>query len=245
MPISKNELKFIRSLHQKKIRAEHRLFIAEGRKVLEEALATRGWVDRCLTTDPAFAEAHPGCSLVSAREMDQLTCFATAPGYLAVLHVPDHTPLSEMQDAVVVLDGIRDPGNLGTIIRTADWFGVRNVICSEDCAEAWNPKTVQASMGSLLRARIAETSLPEALGALRQSGFTIVGASMQGIPAEQYAWKSPAAIVIGGESHGLRKETLEQVDDQIHISGVAGAESLNAAVAAGIILSMRFQAAAR
>jgi RNA methyltransferase, TrmH family len=239
--ISKNELRRVRALHRKKTREEQRCFIAEGKKVVEEALASDAAVISLYTTDPEFASQHRSASLVGSREMEQLSALQTPPGYLAVVQMPPAPDAAAWPDTVLALDGVRDPGNAGTMLRTADWFGVQRVISSADGVEWHNPKVVQATMGSLFRVQTAECDLVEALGQLRKDGYTVYCADMEGIRPDEIRRADKCVLVMGSESHGVRPEIRALADQVIAIPGAGRADSLNVSVAAGIILSRLFR----
>ena len=240
--ISRNELRRVRSLHQKKFRAETGLFVAEGRKVVEEALRSGWFISRTYTTDPDFAKLHPSAVLVRASDMEQLSALQTPPGYLSVVRSPDSGLPEVWPDRILALDGIRDPGNAGTMVRTADWFGVRTIISQQDAVEWFNPKLVQATMGSIFRVRTTECALGPALASLHDQGYAIIGADMEGTPIGRMEWPERMVLVLGSESHGIREEIAALLTHQVTIPGSGSAESLNVAVAAGIILSRLFQA---
>jgi len=240
--ISKNELRKVRALHQKKIRGEEGLFLAEGKKVVEEALRENIPLDAVYTTDPLFCTTHPIAVLVSEGEMKQLSTLQTPPGYLAIIRTPETQLPPALPEYIMALDGIRDPGNAGTVIRTADWFGCRLVIASEDSVEWYNPKTVQASMGSIFRMQLAHVDLVSKCQSLRDSGYAILIADMSGTSVDTFTWPDKAVIVMGSESHGASAALSKLATHRITIPGAGKAESLNVTVAAGIILSRLFQA---
>ncbi|HEU4718291.1 MAG TPA: RNA methyltransferase, partial [Bacteroidia bacterium] len=181
--ISRQRLSFIRSLQQKKFRQENRLFIAEGAKLVHEFLASDFAVEEIYSLDPSFTA---DAVAVGEKEMKSMSALTTPPGVLAVIRIPDvkFDPAAVAGDWSLFLDGIRDPGNMGTIIRAADWFGVKNIICSGDCAETWNPKVVQASMGSLTRvsvhSRDAHDFFPLMKSALPGDVLPVYGTFMDG-----------------------------------------------------------------
>jgi TrmH family RNA methyltransferase len=242
--LSKNELRKVRSLHQKKFRAETGLFIAEGLKTVEEAMRS-GWnVEAVYSTDDAFCAAHPEAKRVSSREMEQLSAFQTPPGYLAVVQRRS-LGANKWPDQLIALDGVRDPGNAGTILRTADWFGFTHLISSEDGVEWFNPKVIQSTMGSIFRMHTRECNLPEVLSELSNLGYAIIGADMQGESPDTFTWPEKWVLVMGSESHGIRETISPLISSRISIPGAGTAESLNVAVATGIILSRVFRAPGR
>lgn len=241
LELSKNELRKVRSLHQKKFRAETGLFIAEGLKTVEEAMRS-GWeVEAVYSTDDAFCAAHPESKRVSSREMEQLSAFQTPPGYLAVVK-RKAASVNSWPDCIIALDGVRDPGNAGTILRTADWFGFTHLISSEDGVEWFNPKVVQSTMGSIFRMHTRECNLADVLSDLNAQGYAIIGAEIQGVALDDLKWPAKWVLVMGSESHGIREDVSRLITSRISIPGAGTAESLNVAVAAGIILSRVFRA---
>lgn len=239
--LTKNTIKQIASLRQQKFRKEYGLFVVEGRKMVEELLhsdfetvglyATESFVN----SNPSFADAEP----VSEMQMEQMSGQDTPPGILAVVKIPQQGEIKTNSRLVLALDGIANPGNMGTLIRTAEWFGIHDVICSTDCVELWNPKTVQATMGSLFRVKVWETDLTAYLQQAKKDGKHIYGALLEGENLFQLQAKAEGILVIGSESHGIRAEVLPCITHPITIPRVGGSmtESLNAAVAGGIIIA--------
>ncbi|MFN8700431.1 MAG: TrmH family RNA methyltransferase [Flavobacteriales bacterium] len=244
MELSKNELRKVRSLHQKKFRAETGLFIAEGLKTVEEAMRS-GWnVEAVYSTDDAFCAAHSGVKRVSPKEMEQLSAFQTPPGYLAVVQ-RRNLNAEKWPDQVIALDGVRDPGNAGTILRTADWFGFTHLISSEDGVEWFNPKVVQSTMGSIFRMCTRECHLSDVLSELIAQGYAVIGADMHGEAPQVFEWPAKWVLVMGSESHGIREDVSGLITSHISIPGAGRADSLNVAVATGIILSSVFRVPGR
>lgn len=170
----------------------------------------------------------------SEKELDSLGLFQTNEAALAVAKMKGNTsPVLQGDEVVLVLDDIRDPGNLGTIIRTADWYGIKHIIASEDTADLYNPKVISATMGSFCRTSVYYVSLPDYLQAKTQP---VYGAFLNGEDIHQVRFKSGAMIVIGNESRGISPEVEKFVTHRITIPRIGGAESLNAAIATGIFL---------
>ena len=242
--ISKHKISDIRKLHQKKFRDAERLFLVEGRKSVEMLLQSDFGVQDIFATESAaevnqqLLENRP-VTIVSSAEMERISTLSTPPELMAVARqaaqpqpIPDNEP-------VLVLDRIADPGNMGTIIRTADWFNFRHVVCSPDCVEFYNPKTIQATMGSFAHLVPHYTDLMPFLH--RQSSQRrILGAFLEGDSINTFAFQSSDIIVIGSESNGISPEVEAIVSHRITIPspayGRATAESLNAAIATAIIL---------
>jgi len=239
--LTKNTIKQIASLRQQKFRKELGLFVVEGRKMTEELLQsgfeTVGLyaTEAFLTDYPFFSEAE----VVSEMQMEQMSGQDTPPGILAVVKIPQQSIIKTTSELVLALDGIANPGNMGTLIRTAEWFGIRDVVCSNDCVELWNPKTVQATMGSLFRMKVWKTDLADYLLKAKAEGKAIYGALLEGENLFQIKTKPEGILVIGSESHGIRAEALPYITHPVTIPRTGGSqtESLNAAVAGAILMA--------
>ena len=239
--ITKNTIKQIASLRQQKFRKELGLFVVEGRKMVEELLHsdfdTVGLyaTEAFLADYPAFAKAE----IASEVQMQQISGLDTPPGILAVVRIPKQGDIKTSSRLVLALDGIANPGNMGTLIRTAEWFGIHDVVCSMDCVELWNPKVVQATMGSLFRVKVWKTELPEYLKLAKAEGKAVYGALLEGENLFQMTEKPEGILVIGSESHGIRAEVLPCITHPVTIPRAGGSvtESLNAAVAGGILIA--------
>ncbi len=249
--MTKNDIKFIQSLKQTKSRKEYKMFVVEGNKLVSELLASDFKVENILVTEtwlekfPEMAASLKSYEIVNAKQMEQMSSMVTPPGIIATAHTPSYNIMPEdaENEFILALDGINDPGNLGTMIRTADWFGINKIVCSHDCADAWQAKTIQSTMGSIFRIQIMETDLREFLSATQQlnkSATPIYGALMEGENIfTKKIEKKNGIIIIGSESHGIRQDVLPLVTSPIHIPRGKGSqtESLNASVAAAIIIS--------
>ena len=239
--ITKNTIKQIASLRQQKFRKELGLFVVEGRKMTEELLhsdfETVGLyaTEAFLSDYPAFAKAET----VSEVQMQQMSGQDTPPGILAVVRIPKQGDIKTSSRLVLALDGIANPGNMGTLIRTAEWFGIHDVVCSSDSVELWNPKVVQATMGSLFRVKVWETDLVTYLQKAKAEGKAVYGALLEGENLFQMQAKPEGILVIGSESHGIRSDVLPCITHPITIPRVGGSvtESLNAAVAGAILMA--------
>lgn len=241
--LSINQIKHIRSLSQLKFRKEHRQFIAEGTKIVgelpasairvEDVYGLEAWIEE---NRGKFEYIRAGVHQISTKELERISMQKTPNQVLAVCSIPEHELQSiyEEDGSLLVLDGIRDPGNMGTIIRTADWFGIRNIVCSNDCVDVYNPKVVQSSMGSIARVKIHYTDLAAYLANTEQEIYATV---MDG----ESIWEvkpGKGIYVIGNESNGIRPEVMQHATKKISIPSAGEAESLNAAVAAGIVLAV-------
>ena len=241
--LTQAQTKRIRALHTKKARQAEGLFLAEGRKVVQELAADPTWRVRQYVllagiNEPwatkVKAAAQPGTlAEVPQAELDRLTTLQTNTEALAVVEERPCPPFAYQPGSLVLaLDGIRDPGNLGTLLRLADWFGVADVLCSADTCEWQNPKVIQASMGSFLRVRVHYGPLPALLAGIP----TVYGALLHGMPSYALPGPMQGALLIGSESHGIGPEALACVTHPVTIPRFGQAESLNAAQAAGLLL---------
>ena len=229
--LSSSDIKFIKSLSQKKFRDETGLFVVEGEKMVTEALESGFKVESVFYRDEIGEEL-----------MKRISQLSNPSPALAVLHQADRCKCHITKGLYLALDSIRDPGNLGTIIRIADWFGVNAVIASEDTVELYNPKVVQATMGAIFRVPIYYCKLSETLSDIRENGGKVLGTFLDG--EDLYADKElvcadgPTVIVIGNESNGISGEIGKLVTDRVFIPpypiGARTSESLNAAVATAI-----------
>ncbi|MBL7737772.1 MAG: RNA methyltransferase [Chitinophagaceae bacterium] len=239
--LGKPKAKYIQSLGQKKHRDEEGLFIAEGPKIVAELVqycpqyvrqvyAVKEWIkDQSITGDMDVVAISP-------EELEKISQLKTPNQVLAVLQKFDTTgPITVKGKISLVLDTIQDPGNLGTIIRIADWFGIEQIICSPGCADVYNPKVVQSTMGSIARVKVFYTDLVEWLP--EQKDIRIYAAALKGKDITNINPLKEGLIIIGNESKGIEEEILALANERITIPKKGKAESLNAGVAAGIILS--------
>jgi len=240
--LGKSQAKYIQSLGQKKVRDEEGVFVAEGPKIVAELLASANAKIQQLYALPDWIKAnHKDCNgveIVEANEKDleKISQLATPNKVLAVIKkFEEPADLHTKETVSLVLDTIQDPGNLGTIIRIADWFGIEQIICSHDCADMYNPKVIQSTMGSIARVKTFYTDL--AVWLQDQKDVFIYAAALAGQNVTAMKKINEGLIVIGNESKGISPAIFELVDVKITIPRKGSAESLNAAVAAGIILS--------
>lgn len=237
----KKDLKLVKSLTQKKFRRELGLFTVEGKKMVEEAMHSPFELHALYSTDEAWI-AENGGLWVSHREMEQMTALNNASSHLAVLRMKGVEDNKIQDEFILALDGISDPGNLGTIIRTADWFGCKTVIASEDTVELFNPKTIQSTMGSIYRMNVRYLPMLDFLTDKRDQGYAIAGADLKGMDVLANDFPSgKVVLVIGSEAHGIRNPISEILTTRLLIPGRGQAESLNAAVATAILLSRKYQ----
>ena len=236
--ISKNELKYIQSLCQKKQRAEEGLFIAEGTRLVDELLQSHYPVKKVYALADWVA-ANPLLKIpvqqITAAELSKISLLQTPHQVLAIVEQKNPGPLPEKTNALtLIVDGIQDPGNMGTIIRIADWFGIKQIVASTDTVELYNPKLIQATMGSFIRVSVHYTSL-EAY--LQNCPVPVFGALLEGKSLYEQLSVPEAMLIIGNEARGIRASLLPLITNPVTIPRIGGAESLNAAVAAGIIVS--------
>ena len=244
--INKTHTKYIQSLHHKKFRDEYGVFIAEGPKVVLELLDSREFVCKQLIALESWLlqnennlAVHGGIEIFSVKdfELEKISMLTTAHSVLAIFEQKKaQAPADIKQKLTLVLDNIQDPGNMGTIIRTADWFGVDNIICSQGCADRYNPKVVQSTMGSLARVNVFYTDITDWL----QQNTTVkkYAAALDGKNINTLKNTAEGIVIIGNEGRGISESVMELVNEKITIPKIGEAESLNAAVATGIILAM-------
>lgn len=235
MSISKNEIKLIRSLQQKKFRMQEQLFVVEGKKAVEEALNFESRVMKVFTTDEDFSMKFR-VPLIHSRDMEQISSLTQPPGYLTVLKQAS-TDLSHLQGKTFcVANAISDPGNLGTLIRTCEWFGVDALLLDENCVDVFNSKVVQATMGSILRLPIVLSSSKEIIDFFSLKGIDILAADLDGTPIQTFKAPEQWALVVGSESHGVSQEFIHASKTRLTIPSLGNAESLNASIAGGIAI---------
>jgi RNA methyltransferase, TrmH family len=241
--LSSSRIKNIRLLHQKKYRTERNLFLAEGVKVVNELLgssfvateifALPQWFARNRKTIPENVVAE----VITPKELERISALSAPNMVVAVVEMPkfELPDLKKLTGFLLILDGISDPGNLGTIIRTADWFGIRYVICSRSSVEVYNPKVVQAAMGSVFRVKTIYTNLAELIKEIKDE-IHVYGAFLSGDNLYKIKFPKTGIIVIGSESHGISEEVSLLINHRVFVPSLsAGVESLNASVAAALV----------
>lgn len=233
--VSNNQTKLISSLSQKKMRDKLGLFVAEGPKVIRELRDEGLQLKWLFSTDPAdvVSENH---FLVTDSELKKISFLKTANSSLAVFETTKSLPLNK-SGLTIALDAVRDPGNLGTIIRLCDWFGVEQLICSKDTADCYNPKVVQASMGSLARVHIHYLELSNYL---RQTEMPIYGGFMEGKNIYSEELPRDGILIMGNEANGISEDIAQHITHKISIprfGKIQKTESLNVATATAIFLS--------
>lgn len=236
--ISKNQIKHIRQLEIKKYRQRERLFVAEGPKVVGD-LMKAGYSPKELYAIETYQGAAHSIQIVSQDELCKISFLQHPQQVLGVFRIPSQDSKLPSPDGrlSLALDGIQDPGNLGTIIRIADWFGISTIYCSEDTADAWNPKVVQATMGSIARVNIVYTSLQEII---QQASVPVYGTLLDGNDIYQQPLSKEGIIVMGNEGNGISPEIRQMITRKLLIPSFHQgdtAESLNVAIATAITCS--------
>ncbi len=242
---TKTHAKYIQSLHHKKFRDEYRVFFAEGPKLVPELidgrfspctllLATAEW----LAEHDSWLKKQVIDEVVELKdfELDKISALSQPNKVLAVFEkLETDEDFNPAGNITILLDGLQDPGNMGTIIRIADWFGIPNIVCSTNCADRYNPKVVQATMGSIGRVNMVYTGLVDWLSA--QKGLPVYAAALDGVPLQKIPKVKEGIIIIGNESKGIGEPLMQMATKKITIPRKGQAESLNAAVALGVVLA--------
>ena len=246
--LSKQVTKIVQNLEKKKFREKYNLFKIEGTKLVGELLLSHFKI-RHIIAFPEWIEQNrtllSGVSIldVTPQEMHTISNFQSLPEVIALAEIPVyHYSKEEIGSTLsLALNGIQDPGNLGTILRVADWFGIRHILCDHDCANAYNPKCIQASMGAIFRVHPYYLELPEAIQELKSDTFSIFGTFLDGKNIYTTPLATKGLIVMGNEGKGITREIEMLTDTHLTIPGFAATkeatESLNVGVATGIILS--------
>ncbi|MFV0378001.1 MAG: TrmH family RNA methyltransferase [Mangrovibacterium sp.] len=245
--LSKNKIKFIQSLAHKKVRDQQQVFLVEGDKLVTEALQS-GFRLKLLCATPGFLLEHSlliGTKIevieTDADELKKASLLQSPQNSLAVLEMPTADfSLKQLEGKLsLALDFIQDPGNLGTIIRLADWFGIEHLLCSENTVDCFNPKVIQASMGAILRVKLHYLNLPETLKEASNTNLPVYGAYLGGENIYREKLSSNGILVMGNEGNGISTEVGQLVSRKVHIPsfGRGGSESLNVSMATAICLS--------
>lgn len=235
--ITKNQIKLLRALGQKKQRKAEGLFLVEGEKNVLELAGTQLKVQQVFGTAEFLAEHSKAlsqytCIEASLNDLTKASTLVSNNAAVAVVEMPS-TDAPVTEGLIIALDGVSDPGNLGTIIRIADWYGIKHIVASTDCADPYNPKTIRATMGSFARVQVTLLDLASYLSNVT---IPVYGAYLEGDSVHTTEFQSQAILLMGSESHGVRPEASKYVTDKITIPAFGGAESLNVAMATGIIL---------
>lgn len=235
--ITKNRIKFIRSLHRKKERIQHQMFIVEGEKPVQELMLSGTSVDSVYYTGILHSKNHEmNGELLSSKEMGQISTMKSPPGILAICNYLQWKTPDFNLGKYILLDQINDPGNLGTIVRIADWFGIKAIVCSTDSVDIYNPKSIQASMGSLFNIPVFYKDLDDFISNLNNNRI-VIGADIVGSSIKEYNFPENGFILMGSESHGINPKLESYITHSVTIPKSGNAESLNVAVATGIIVN--------
>lgn len=242
---TKTHAKYIQSLHYKKLRDEYGVFFAEGPKVVSDLLQGNVFECTLLAATSVWLESNASwlqrlsikeVFAIKDFELEKISALSQPNQVLAVFKQKQANPHFSTKGCItLLLDGLQDPGNIGTILRTADWFGVPNIICTPTCADIYNPKVVQGTMGSLGRVNVVYTEAQAWLQ--QQKGIPVFATALAGTPLQQLLPTNEGIIIIGNESKGVSPELLAMAQHTVTIPGKGKAESLNAAVALGIVLA--------
>ncbi len=234
--VGKSQIKLIKSLQQKKIRIQQKLFVVEGKKTLQELVSSNLEVFGLFSTDVDFVSKNEHtCELITMADLKKMSSLATPNGYLGVFRIPEPKEVL-YDDWIVALDFIQDPGNLGTIIRLCDWFGIKNIVCTTNTVDCYNPKVLQATMGSITRVNLAYLDVSEFL---KNTHLPIYGAFMDGASVYETELPKKGIIVMGNEANGVSDSILNAISEKITIPqyGEKTTESLNVATATAILLN--------
>jgi RNA methyltransferase, TrmH family len=244
--ITKNQIKYIQSLQLKKNRQINNSFLVEGAKNVLELLNSDFEIESLYVTEPFYKENRLALDkqnipfeIANESDLERMGTFATNNAAIAVVKTKENVELLAENELVLVLDDIRDPGNLGTIIRIADWYGLKKIICSENTVDVYNPKVIAATMGSFIRIKLFYTALESYLE--QKSNEFIAGALMNGHSIYDLDLPKTGYIIIGNESNGISESVQAFVNQRITIPKRGGAESLNAGIATAIILDNFFR----
>lgn len=239
--MTKADIQLVRALADKRGRTEHGLFVAEGEKLIGELRASHLRVRRIFALEGIFT--GPEVEEVAPRDMERLSLLKTANNSLALVEIPHYglDPAHLAGRLTLALDEVRNPGNLGTIIRLADWFGITDIVCSEGSADCFNPKVVQASMGAILRVRVHYTDLARLLDETSAQGLPVYGTFLEGENIYRTELSPAGIVVMGNEGRGVTEAVARTVTQKLFIppypADRRGSESLNVAMATGIICS--------
>ena len=233
--LSKEKIKQIRKLHDKKWRIESWFFLVEGRKMILELLAS-DWKDEIeeLYVSEKLLEEIQSWIIADAETLSKISTLENNSDGVAVVKQKNFVQYPKKQNWILVLDDIRDPGNMGTILRTAAWFGIQDVICSEGCVELYNPKVVSATMGALFHLQISYQNLKDFYA---KNTLPVYGAELGGTDIGEIAFPRSGVLVMGSESHGISEMSRKNMTQGILIPKIGYGESLNVGIATGILLS--------
>ncbi len=240
--MTKSEIQLVKSLSDKRSRIETGLFVAEGEKLISELRASDALTVRKIYSLEGIFEGD-GVEWVAPREMERVSQLKSANNSIALVDIPRYD--LDMQNIgnqlILVLDGVQNPGNLGTIIRLADWFGIENIVCSENSADCFNPKVVQATMGAILRVKVHYRPLAEFLGEMQRAQVPIYGTLLEGENIYRAPLSQAGVVIMGNEGQGISPEVQQFISQKLYIppfpADRCGSESLNVAIATSVVCS--------
>lgn len=241
--LSKAQIKYIRSLTQQKFRNEYKVFVAEGEKIALEWLSSDNAIKMVIATEEwvgnhlHLLSKHPEAELhiVKDHELAALSGLQTPNKVMLLVSMQENGSIPVLNEWYLALDDIQDPGNMGTIIRIADWFGIHHLVCSPDCVDVYNPKVVQSAMGGHLRVRMYESDL---VAFLSGSSLPKIAATLDGENVYHVPRLAAGILIIGNESKGVSGRVAAMATKKVMIPRKGGAESLNAGVSAGILCAL-------
>jgi TrmH family RNA methyltransferase len=237
--LTKAKIKLIKSLHEKKYRNEYGLFLVEGEKSVKELLQSDFKIEYILSSNEFHEKYLKGINAIvydtiEKSEIEKVTSLESNDSVLAVVHQKENTPLTVASDEIVlVLDDIRDPGNLGTIIRIADWYGIKKIVASESTVDMYNNKTISASKGSFTRVQMFYTDLEKYL---ENTKVPILGTFMKGENVHTFDFPKGGILAMGNESNGISKGVEKYITSKITIPSFGDTESLNVSIATAVVV---------
>ncbi len=231
--ISKKSIKIIKSLHFKKYRDKHNLFLVEGEKCIDELIKSNYDIQSIYCTKKIIHKySSYEINEISEDDLAKISSQVKPNNILAIVKT-QYNKIKFFEGITLILDGINNPGNLGTIIRTCDWFGVKNIVCSNNTVDVYNPKVVQSTMGSIFRVNIFYTDLVRYLDKVE---YPIYAATLDGVNLSRQKFPANLHLILGNESNGINDSLLELVDKKIKIEKQGKAESLNVSIASAVVL---------
>ena len=243
--ISRTEIKKVRSLNTKKGRDLHNLILIEGKRLVEQIISTKFGFNKIWVTED-FKSSNASLinkldnfsiDFISDEDLKKIKVTQNSSGIIGIIRPPKGN-IEKINQRIIILDGIADPGNLGTILRTANWFGIRNIILSEGCVDQYNPKVIRSAMGAHFSMNIVNANISAYIKKLQSKGFQIIAAdldtdnSIEDFKLDTNKW----GLVMGSEAHGLSESISDLINDKIKIPQIGKIESLNVSVACGIFL---------
>jgi len=246
--LSNSKIKFLKSLHSKKFRTKHRQYIIEGHRIINEALKAKVELGGIWCSDDyakknelflnSISKTQIRYEITSEKSLSQVCDSQNNQGIIGLIDLPHNKELDINLSNFLILDNISNPGNMGTIIRTAVWFGIKDVIISSECVDLYNSKVVRSAMGAHFHLnQIVIKNLDSLITKLQKNGFSIIGAELNGTSINKFKAPNKWALVLGSEAHGISLSIKSLLDESITIPNKDNIESLNVAVAAGIILN--------